>query len=65
MTVLTGKNSAPKYRLALVKVDQRGPAHDEVRYLDNPFASTDLGGFEATGVRGDWNKMWDKGTEPF
>ena len=23
------------------------------------------GDFDATGVRGDWNKMWDKGTEPF
>lgn len=63
--VIVGKNAAPRYRLALVKVDPRGPAHDEVRYLDNPFASTDLGDFEATGVRGDWNKMWNKGTEPF
>ncbi len=63
--VMVGKNAAPRYRLALVKVDPRGPAHDEVRYLDNPFASTDLGDFDATGVRGDWNKMWNKGTEPF
>ena len=63
--VMVGKNAAPRYRLALVKVDPRGSAHDEVRYLDNPFASTDLGDFEATGVRGDWNKMWNRGTEPF
>ena len=63
--VMVGKNAAPRYRLALVKVDPRGQTHDEVRYLDNPFASTDLGDFEATGVRGDWNKMWNKGTEPF
>ena len=63
--VMVGKNAAPRYRLALVKVDPRGPTLDEVRYLDNPFASTDLGDFDATGVRGDWNKMWNKGTEPF
>lgn len=63
--VLTGKNSAPKYRLALVKVDQRGPAHDEVRYLDNPFATTELGDFDATGIQGDWDKMWGRGRSPF
>ena len=63
--VMVGKNAVPRYRLALVKVDPRGPAHDELRYLANPFASTDLGDFDATGVRGDWNKMWNKGTEPF
>ena len=61
---MVGKNAAPRYRLALVKVDPRGPAHDQVRYLDNPFASTDLGDFDATGVRGDWNKMWMKGLDP-
>lgn len=63
--VLVGKNAAPRYRLALVAVDSRGPEHDQVRYLDNPFSSTELGDFEATGVRGDWNKMWAKGTDPF
>ncbi|BAD59296.1 helicase-related protein [Nocardia farcinica] len=63
--VMTGKNAYPRYRLALVKVDPRGPQHDEVRYLDNPFATTDLGGFDATGLRGDWNKMWAKGSSPF
>lgn len=63
--VMVGKNAAPRYRLALVRVDPQGPAQDEVRYLDNPFASTDLGDFDATGVRGDWNRMWNKGTEPF
>ena len=38
----------------------RGAQHDEVRYLDDPFATTDLGDFEATGIRGDWAKMWAK-----
>ncbi|MEV0034058.1 helicase-related protein [Nocardia sp. NPDC050793] len=63
--VITGKNSYPRYRLALVEVDPRGRSRDEVRYLDNPFGTTDLGGFEATGIRGDWGRMWTKGLPPF
>jgi superfamily II DNA or RNA helicase len=63
--VMIGKNSAPRYRLALVRVDPRGAQHDEVRYLDDPFASTDLGDFDATGIRGDWAKQWSKGKGPF
>lgn len=63
--VMTGKNAVPRYRLALVRVDQRGAQHDEVRYLNDPFATTDLGDFEATGIRGDWAKTWAKGTQPF
>ncbi|MCA0294157.1 MAG: DUF3883 domain-containing protein [Actinobacteria bacterium] len=63
--VMTGKNAVPRYRLALVRVDPRGTQHDEVRYLDNPFDKTDLGDFEATGIRGDWQKTWAKGVHPF
>jgi SNF2 family DNA or RNA helicase len=63
--VMTGKNAVPRYRLALVRVDGRGPQHDQVRYLDDPFATTDLGDFDATGIRGDWGKIWTKGREPF
>jgi len=63
--VMTGKNAVPRYRLALVKVDPRGAQYDEVRYLDDPFATTDLGDFDATGVRGDWAKQWVKGAQPF
>jgi len=63
--VMVGKNAVPRYRLALVKVDPRGPQHDEVRYLDNPFATTELGDFDSTGIRGDWAKMWAKGVNPF
>ncbi|OHV00231.1 helicase-related protein [Mycobacterium talmoniae] len=63
--VMTGKNAVPRYRLALVRVDPRGAQYDEVRYLDDPFATTNLGDFAATGIRGDWNKMWDKGKQPF
>jgi len=63
--VMTAMNAAPRYRLAMVRVDPRGPEHDEVRYLDNPFAGYAAGGFEATGIRGDWEKMWAKGRKPF
>ncbi len=63
--VILGKNAAPRYRLALVRVDPRGREFDEVRYLDDPFATTELGGFDATGVRGDWEKSWAKGRRPF
>ena len=63
--VLTALNSSPRYRLALVRVDPRGPAHDEVRYLENPFAGFDAGDFAATGHRGKWDTTWARGREPF
>lgn len=63
--VLTAKNADPLYRLALVCVDPRGPQHDQVRYLTNPFATTELGGIDATGIRLDWAKTWPKGHTPF
>jgi len=61
----TALNSAPRYRLALVRVDPRGPTHDEVRYLENPFSGFDAGEFAATGHRGKWDETWAKGREPF
>lgn len=63
--VMTAKNASPRYRLALVRVSPDGPDHDQVRYLADPFSSTDLGDFDATGLRGDWEKNWAKGTSPF
>lgn len=63
--VLTALNSAPRYRLALVRVDPRGSEHDEVRYLENPFAGFDAGDFAVTGHRGKWEPTWAKGREPF
>ncbi|PRY52236.1 uncharacterized protein DUF3883 [Knoellia remsis] len=63
--VMTGKNAHPRYRLALVRVDPRGTDFDDVRYLDNPFATTEIGGFDATGIRGHWHKEWAKGKAPF
>ncbi len=63
--VITGRNVAPNYRLAMVRVDPRGAVFDEVRYLDDPFSGVDLGDFESTGVKGDWKKMWAKASRPF
>jgi hypothetical protein len=63
--VLTALNSAPRYRLALVRVDPTGPEHDEVRYLENPFARFDPGDFDATGHRGNWDATWARGRGPF
>jgi len=62
--VLVGKNSAPNYRLALVRVSTVGPEEDELVYVLDPFASTDLGGLDATGIRIDWEKTWAKGVAP-
>jgi superfamily II DNA or RNA helicase len=63
--VLTALNSAPRYRLALVRVDPHGPELDDVRYLENPFAGFDAGNFDATGHRGKWNTTWACGRAPF
>jgi len=62
--VLFGKNAGAHHRLALVSVHPDGPAHDELCYLTDPFAHTELGSFAATGVRGDWNAMWNQGGPP-
>jgi hypothetical protein len=62
---MTAMNAAPRYRLAMVRVDPRGPEHDLVRYLDNPFSGYAIGGFDVTGIHGDWEKTWAKGGEPF
>jgi superfamily II DNA or RNA helicase len=63
--VITGKNAAPRYRLALVSVHPDGAPGDEVRYLDDPFANVEMGDFEATGHKGHWAKSWAKGRSPF
>lgn len=59
-----GQNAAPHYRLALVRVDPRGPEHDEVRYLADPFHDISLGSFDAEGIRANWSKSWAKGAAP-
>jgi superfamily II DNA or RNA helicase len=63
--VITGKNAAPRYRLALVKVDPCGQEFDEVRYLSDPFANVEMGDFDAAGHKGDWARNWVRGKAPF
>jgi len=62
--VITGMNTAPNYRLALVTISKTG-AHDQVRYLSAPFSGVDFGDVAATGIRLNWTKLWHRGTEPF
>ncbi len=63
--IQTGKNAPPLYRLALVAVDPRGPAHDQIRYIPAPFATTDLGSFATAGILGKWDPTWATGHDPF
>ncbi|MEV8511498.1 helicase-related protein [Dactylosporangium sp. NPDC051484] len=63
--IVTGKNAAPQYRLALVLVSMAGPEHDQVRYVADPFAGIDFGDLAATGVRVSWRKTWSTGSTPF
>ncbi|MCB1255846.1 MAG: DEAD/DEAH box helicase family protein [Microthrixaceae bacterium] len=63
--VVTGKNAAPMFRLALVQVDPDSPDNDEVRYLDDPFSNITIGTFEVPGQVVDWTKTWSKGRKPF
>lgn len=64
--VITAKNAADAYRLALVRVDPAGLEHDEVRYLDRPFTGIELGGgADVTSLRCSWAKYWAKGQVPF
>jgi superfamily II DNA or RNA helicase len=60
---LTGKNAAAGFRLALVAVHPDEPELDEVRYIADPFRDIDFGDFAATGIIGDWDKMWVRGGE--
>jgi superfamily II DNA or RNA helicase len=62
--VLTGKNLADDYRLALVQVDPRGPAHDQVRYLSRPFDTTGTDDFRVTRFTLNWARTWAEGGQP-
>jgi superfamily II DNA or RNA helicase len=62
--VLTGKNTGPNFRLALVSVHPNGPEHDDVRYITDPFKDVDFGDFAATNLVGNWNKEWSRGGAP-
>ena len=63
--VMLGKNAAPHYRLALVRVDPAGPEHDQVVYLDDPFRGVEPGIFAARAWTGDWARTWATGRAPW
>ncbi|MER7457497.1 helicase-related protein [Micromonospora sp. NPDC126480] len=63
--IVTGKNAAPHYRLALVTVSRAGPEYDQVRYVADPFPGVDVGDLDATGLRAAWSKTWNAGMAPF
>lgn len=60
--VLTGLNAADRYILALVEVRPEGG--EVVRYIVDPFTSTDDVVFEMTSVNLPWDKMWERGDPP-
>lgn len=62
--VLYGKNVPDRHRLAMVSVSDRGPDHDQLRYVHEPFRRIDLGDLAATEVRLHWAKTWAKGGPP-
>ncbi|HMT06307.1 MAG TPA: helicase-related protein [Solirubrobacterales bacterium] len=63
--IMTGLNSRPRYRLAMVKVSPEGPEHDEIRYLDDPFDGYSSGGLATKAARADWKSEWAKAKKPF
>lgn len=62
--VLSGKNRRDKYILAVVKVDPRGPEHDELRYIVDPFPDIELGNSGVESLRLAWKRFWDRGVDP-
>ncbi|MFY1697915.1 helicase-related protein [Solwaraspora sp. WMMA2101] len=63
--IVTGRNAAPDYRLAMVLVSAAGPEHDRVRYVADPFAGVEFGDLPATGLRVSWPKSWAAGVAPY
>lgn len=61
--VLTGKNTAPNHRLALVSVHPDGAHADTVRYVLDAFAATEMS-FEETYIGLSWKPMWNRGNKP-
>jgi hypothetical protein len=62
--VLTAKNLGDDYRLALVRVSQDGPKHDQVRYLTRPFDLTGTDDFKVTRFTVNWKAAWTDGGDP-
>ena len=62
--VLTAKNLEDNYRLALVRVSQNGPDHDEIRYIARQFDLVGTEDFSITRFTVDWNSRWKEGGAP-
>ena len=48
----------------MVRVSQKGPAYDEIRYLERPFDLVGTEEFSVTRFVVDWNPKWKIGGEP-
>jgi len=59
-----GQNTGSQYRLALVEVSPLGPAHDLVRYVENPFDEVNVPSL-VKGVQFSWPKTWASGRDPW
>ncbi|MEZ5211461.1 helicase-related protein [Gordonia sp. (in: high G+C Gram-positive bacteria)] len=62
--VLHARNTAGNHRLAMVKVSDRGPEHDEVRYLTDYFHDFDIGAAAVAAVELDWDRAWTNALPP-
>ena len=62
--VMLARNTAPRHRLAMVKVSPDGPAFDQVRYVLVSFEGIVLNDFAATAVVLKWNDFWSRGEDP-
>ncbi|MDH2444531.1 helicase-related protein [Amnibacterium sp. CER49] len=66
--VLTALNASPNHRLALVRVSNRGPQHDQVRYIGNAFNGVEpswLTDFDVVSQNLSWDDWWARGAQPF
>ena len=63
--LLTGKNAEPRYRLALVLGPQLPGGSTEIRYVDQPFAKTEMQDYEAVYQYFDARAAWEGAKSPF
>jgi superfamily II DNA or RNA helicase len=62
--VLTAMNTGINHRLALVRVSERGPQFDEIRYLTDYFRNYNMGDTDTAHLQIDWNRAWSRGKPP-
>jgi ATP-dependent DNA helicase recQ len=61
--VAFARTQQERHVLALVSVSQRGPAHDQLRYVYDAFAHIDPA-VTTLSYNERWNKYWQRGTQP-